>query len=186
MVVAEQLLEGGARLIQLRNKGANTRELYQQAVDLVRLCRSRKCKVIINDRADVAWLARAQGVHVGQEDLGVKLCRKILGPDRIIGISTHNLEQARQAERTAASYVAVGPIFPTGTKDRPAPVVGLAGLREIRKVVSKPIVAIGGITRETAAEVIAAGADAVAVISDILKAPNISERTAEYITLLGK
>jgi thiamine-phosphate pyrophosphorylase len=186
VTAAEQLFDGGVRLIQLRNKQANTREFYDQAVELARLARRRKCKLIVNDRADVAWLARAHGVHVGQEDLSVKLARKILGPEKIIGISTHNLEQALAAEKTTATYIAVGPIFETKTKEKPSPVVGLAGLKAIRQETSKPIVAIGGITLENAVDAMAAGADAVAVISDLLAAQDIAKRAGEFVARLGK
>jgi thiamine-phosphate pyrophosphorylase len=186
VTAAEQLFDSGVRLIQLRNKRASTREFYDQAVELVRLARRRKCKLIVNDRADVAWLARAHGVHVGQEDLSVKLARKILGPEKIVGISTHNLEQALAADKTTANYIAVGPIFETKTKEKPSPVVGLAGLKAIRLEISKPIVAIGGITLENAVDVMAAGADAVAVISDLLGARDIAKRAGEFIARLGK
>ncbi len=179
--IAEALIAGGARFIQLRNKNTTSRELLAQAVELERLCRQRKTRLIINDRADVAWLSRAQGVHLGQHDLSVKQARKILGPKKIVGLSTHNGEQAREANKTTATYVAVGPIFPTKTKTNPDAVVGLTGLREIRERVSKPMVAIGGITAENAREVLDAGADSVAVISDLLSAPDIAERTRIFL-----
>lgn len=182
--MAEQLIEGGARLIQLRNKAASSRELLSEAQALLRLARQRKVRVIINDRADVTWLARAHGVHLGQTDLNVRQVRKILGPKKIVGISTHSLEQALIAAKTTASYIAMGPIFSTRTKENPDPEVGLEGLREVRKHIAKPLVAIGGITLERTPEVMAAGADAVAVISDLLQAENIAERTRQFVQCL--
>jgi thiamine-phosphate pyrophosphorylase len=185
-LMAEQQLDGGARWLQLRNKTASSRELLMQATELVRLARKRKARVVVNDRADVAWLAHASGVHVGQSDLSVRQVRKILGPKKIVGVSTHGMEQALVAAKTTASYIAVGPIFPTRSKVNADPAIGLETLREIRRHVTKPIVAIGGISLETAAEVIAAGADSVAVISDLLCAKDIAERTRQFIRLLGK
>lgn len=184
--MAGQLIDGGARWIQLRNKIATSRELLTQAVCVVRLARAKRTKIIINDRADVAWLAHAHGVHVGQSDLNVRQVRKILGPQKIVGVSTHNLVQALAAAKTTASYIAVGPIFPTQTKLQADPVVGLLALKEIRQRVSKPIVAIGGIKLENARDVIAAGADAVAVIRDVLQAKDIAKRTQEFIRILEK
>ncbi len=186
LTLAQQLIDAGVRLIQLRSKEASSRDFLSQAVDLVRLARKHKVRIIINDRADVAWLSKAQGVHVGQTDLSVRQVRKILGPRKIVGISTHNEQQALAAQRTTASYLAYGPIFPTSTKSQPDRVVGLDGLRRIRTMVSKPLVAIGGITLENALEVIEAGADAVAVIADVLKAPDVMKRASEFIRILEK
>lgn len=186
LTIAEQLLKGGARLIQYRNKSASSRELLSETVRLIRLAGPNKGRIIVNDRADVAWLARAHGVHVGQSDLNVRQVRKILGPRKIVGVSTHHLEQALAAAKTSATYIAVGPIFPTTTKLNPDPVIGLEGLREIRKQVTRSIVAIGGITCENAGDVIAAGADSVAVSSHLLRAEDISERTRLLVRLLGK
>jgi len=186
LTIAEQLLKGGARLIQYRNKSASSRELLSETMRLIRLAGPNKGRVIVNDRADVAWLARAHGVHVGQSDLNVRQVRKIVGPRKIVGVSTHHLEQALVAAKTSATYIAVGPIFPTTTKQNPDPVIGLEGLREIRKHVAKPIVAIGGITSENAGDVIAAGADSVAVSSHLLRAEDITARTRLLVRLLGR
>ena len=186
LTIAGRLLEGGARLIQYRNKTASSRQLLSDVSTLVQTARPWKAHVVVNDRADVAWLGHAHGVHVGQDDLSVPQARKILGPRKMIGISTHGLDQALEAAKTSATYIAVGPIFSTTSKKNPDPAVGLEGLREIRPYLIQPIVAIGGITVENAAEVIAAGANSVAVISDLLRADDISGRTRRFIRILGK
>ena len=141
---------------------------------------------MVNDRPDIAVLAGATGVHVGQEDLEVEQARELVSAEKWVGVSTHNIEQFRRAARTSADYVAVGPIFATGSKANPDPVVGTDLLRRVRGFTEKPIVAIGGITVETAASVIEAGADCVAVISDILRAPDRARRTRQYLELLGR
>jgi thiamine-phosphate pyrophosphorylase len=186
LTIAGRLLKGGARWIQYRNKSAASREMLADVTTLVGAARAMRARVVVNDRADVAWLARAHGVHVGQSDLNVQQVRKILGPQKMVGISTHGLDQALAAANTSATYIALGPIFPTTTKKNSEPVVGLEGLREIRKYVAAPIVAIGGITPDNAGDVIAAGADSVAVISDLLRAEDISERTRLFLRVLGK
>ncbi|MFQ5926563.1 MAG: thiamine phosphate synthase, partial [Terriglobia bacterium] len=142
--------------------------------------------VVVNDRADVAWLAGAAGVHLGQQDLPVAAARALLGPERLIGVSTHTFTQVEAADATLADYVAFGPIFPTGTKVDAEPTVGLERLREIRARVQKPLVAIGGITPANAAQVLAAGADAVAVISGWMQAQDIPQRLAEFRHALGR
>jgi thiamine-phosphate pyrophosphorylase len=130
--------------------------------------------LIMNDRADLALAAEFDGVHVGQDDLSPESVRRIIGPDRWLGVSTHNSEQLAEADKTSADYLAIGPIFATSSKDRPDPVVGLEGVRRARQLTRKPLVAIGGITRANAASVIEAGADSVAVISDLLLDPRKS------------
>jgi len=131
-------------------------------------------RLIMNDRADLCLAADFDGVHVGQEDLSPESVRGIIGPDRWLGVSTHNPEQLREADLTSADYLAIGPVFATSSKDRPDPVVGLEGVRRARQLTRKPLVAIGGITRANAAAVIGAGADSVAVISDLLRDPRKS------------
>jgi thiamine-phosphate pyrophosphorylase len=142
------------------------RELKKHVGDSVRL--------IMNDRADLCLAANFDGVHVGQDDLSPESVRKIIGSDRWLGVSTHNPEQLREADLTSADYVAIGPVFATSSKENPDPVVGLDGLRRARELTRKPLVAIGGITRANAASVIEAGADSVAVISDLLREPRKS------------
>ncbi|MEP7337548.1 MAG: thiamine phosphate synthase [Acidobacteriota bacterium] len=192
--IVRMMLAGGARLIQLRDKDASARELLDAARKCLLLTQAAGAKLIINDRVDVALTANADGVHLGQEDLSVQEAREILGEDKIIGISTHSSDQFRAALETSADYIAVGPIFPTKTKENPAPVVGLDLVREARKLTDRPIVAIGGITLERAAEVMAAGADSVAVISalypfaeirDFFTKPDITGCVAEFLKVLG-
>jgi thiamine-phosphate pyrophosphorylase len=139
----------------------------------------------VNDRPDTAVLSEAGGVHVGQEDLSVEQARAVVGPERWVGVSTHSEEQFRAATETTADYIAVGPVFATKTKENPDPVVGLEFLQKMRPLTAKPIVAIGGITLERSAEVIAAGADSVAVISDILLAAEPAQRATEFLKILG-
>ncbi len=176
---ARMLIDGGVRLLQVRNKNAAAGELLSQVERILALA-PPDARILVNDRVDVAQLGGAAGVHLGQTDLPVQEARRILGPERIVGLSTHNLEQALQADRLPADYIAVGPIFSTSTKAKPDPVVGLAALSDICKSVHKPVVAIGGITAENAGRVFHAGARSVAVISDLLKAPNIHERLRQY------
>ena len=179
--IATKLVDAGVRLLQFRAKALPAREYLQTATQLARITRSAGLTFFVNDRPDIAYLAQADGVHVGQEDLSVEQARSIVGPDRWVGVSTHNREQFVQAAATSADYVAIGPIFATTSKANPDPVVGLDLLRDLRPLTKKPIVAIGGIRLEHAAEVIEAGADSVAVISDILKAPNPTQRARQFI-----
>ncbi len=180
-----KLADAGVRLLQYRNKAASSRELLEQSKRCSELLAPRRVTFIVNDRADVAILAGASGVHVGQDDLGVEGARALVGAERLVGVSTHNREQFRQAAAGSADYIAVGPIFSTSTKANPDPVVGTGFIREVRRLTDKPIVAIGGITLERAAEIVEAGADSVAVIGDILRATDPAERAHQYIELLG-
>jgi thiamine-phosphate pyrophosphorylase len=175
---AEALAAGGCTLLQYRNKSGNARVMLEQARELRRLCRTGvsdlHVRLIMNDRADLCLAAEFEGVHVGQEDLLPESVRGIIGPDRWLGVSTHNPEQMREADLTSADYLAIGPVFSTSSKVKPDPVVGLEGVRRARALTRKPLVAIGGITRANAASVIEAGADSVAVISDLLREPRKS------------
>lgn len=181
---AQKLVAAGVRLLQYRNKTASSRELFESSRRLSALFIPQGATFFVNDRADVASLAGASGVHVGQADLGVEQARSVIGTQKLVGVSTHNLEQFRTAAATSADYIAVGPVFSTSTKANPDPVVGTDFIRQVRALTDKPIVAIGGITLERAAEVINAGADSVAVISDILLAPDPGQRARQYIDLL--
>ena len=181
---AEKLAAAGVRLLQYRNKRASARELFESSKRLSALLMPQGVTFVVNDRADVALAAEASGVHVGQEDLGAEAARSVIGDGKLLGVSTHNLEQFKQAAATSADYVAVGPVFSTSTKANPDPVVGIELIRQVRSLTDKPIVAIGGITLERAAEVIQAGADSVAVISDILLAPDAGKRARQYVELL--
>jgi thiamine-phosphate pyrophosphorylase len=178
---AASLAEAGVRLLQYRHKTASARQLFERSRALARELRPRGIRFVVNDRADVAALAQADGVHVGQDDLEAESARRLVGPQKWVGVSTHTLEQFREAARTSADYLAVGPIFSTSSKANPDPVVGLELLRQVRGLTQKPIVAIGGISLERAAEVLEAGADSVAVISGILSAPNLAERARQYL-----
>jgi thiamine-phosphate pyrophosphorylase len=182
---AEKLVDAGVRLVQYRNKGASARELFERSKRLSALLVPAGVTFIVNDRADVASAAEASGVHVGQEDLGAEAARSVVGTGKLLGVSTHNLDQFKDAAGTSADYVAVGPVFSTSTKANPDPVVGIELIRQVRVLTDKPIVAIGGITLDRAAEVIEAGADSVAVVSDVLLAPDPGQRVRQYIELLG-
>jgi thiamine-phosphate pyrophosphorylase len=161
----ELLSRGGATLIQLREKHMPAREFYEQAKNAVR----PGVQLIINDRVDLALAVGAHGVHLGQDDMPPDAARKLLGPNAVIGYSTHNIEQAIAATKLPIDYLAIGPIFATTTKGDTAPVLGLDGLRAVRHAIGAfPLVAIGGITHANARDVIAAGADSVAVISALL------------------
>ena len=170
---AEELAAGGCALLQYRNKSGNARAMLEQARELKKHLRD-SVRLIMNDRADLCLAAEFDGVHVGQEDLSPESVREIIGRDRWLGVSTHNPEQLSEADLSPADYLAIGPVFSTSSKEKPDPVVGLEGVRRARQLTRKPLVAIGGITRANAASVIEAGADSVAVISDLLREPRKS------------
>lgn len=201
LAAAEGLVSAGVTLIQYRNKSGSARQMLQQARGLkrclsvqgsqnlhpfgklragsvaqnaTRVGHPQAIRLIMNDRADLALAAGFDGVHIGQDDLSPESVRKIIGPDRWLGVSTHNPEQLAEADLTSADYLAIGPVFSTSSKENPDPVVGLEGVRRARQLTRKPLVAIGGITRANAASVIEAGADSVAVISDLLRDPGKS------------
>ena len=182
---AQELATAGVRLLQYRNKRASARELFETSKKLLLLLSPLGVSLVVNDRPDVAAVAGANGVHVGQEDLGVEEVRRVGGGEKLVGVSTHNLEQFERAAASSVDYIAVGPIFTTGTKSNLDPVVGTQFIREVRPLTDKPIVAIGGITLQRAPEIIESGADSVAVISDILRAPEPAARARQYIDLLG-
>lgn len=202
----QELVLGGCTLIQHRNKLGNARVMLEQARELKRdlgtwsagRLRSpsllegsprtgssgapQSVRLIMNDRADLCLAAEFDGVHVGQDDLSPGAVRAIIGPDRWLGVSTHNPDQLREADLTSADYLAIGPVFSTSSKQNPDPVVGLEGVRRARALTRKPLVAIGGITRGNAASVIEAGADSVAVISDLQGNPRKSAE--EFLRIL--
>jgi thiamine-phosphate pyrophosphorylase len=180
VTLATAILGGGARLVQIRHKEASSRTLIAEVEAILKIAPAG-VRVIVNDRADIARIAGAAGVHLGQEDLQPEAARRVLSSDQIIGISTHNLSQAVDADRTSADYIAAGPIFPTTTKKGTAPVLGLEKLREICSHVRKPVVAIGGITFESAREVFECGAASVAVIGDLLRHDDVTARTREWV-----
>ncbi len=178
---------GGATLVQLREKHLSPREFYDEAQRALRVARELGVRLIINDRADIALALHADGVHLGQNDLAPEAARRLLGEEAIIGFSTHSLEQAREAARLRVDYIAIGPIFNTSSKENPDPPVGLDRLIRVRQTVgSIPLIAIGGITRENAREVLDAGADAVALISALLTHPDeIGERTRALLQAIS-
>jgi thiamine-phosphate pyrophosphorylase len=181
--MARVLVDAGVRLIQLRDKRASARVVYEVARELNEKFSPRGVRVIVNDRPDIAALIGAGGVHVGQEDLPVEEARKICGAGCWVGVSTHNIEQFLEAERTSADYIAVGPIFATATKENPDPVVGLEFLRAARRLTQKPLVAIGGITIESAEAVYRAGADSLAVVRDLICAADPAKRAQDYFVI---
>ncbi|MGA9355549.1 MAG: thiamine phosphate synthase [Terriglobales bacterium] len=179
---AAELVAGGVTLLQYRNKSGSAREVLDQA----RALKGRigaHVKLIMNDRADLCLAADFDGSHIGQDDLSPESARRIIGPDRWLGVSTHNPAQLAEAGKTSADYLAIGPVFATSSKSNPDPVVGLEGVRRAREVTRKPLVAIGGITRANARSVIDAGADSVAVISDLIRDPRKSAE--EFLRVLG-
>jgi thiamine-phosphate pyrophosphorylase len=193
--IVKKMLTGRARMIQLRDKEASSRELLDAARACLIRTRKAKARLIVNDRVDVALTADADGVHLGQGDLPVEEAREILGKDKIIGLSTHSIEQFQAALETSADYIAVGPVYPTMTKENSDPVVGLELVREAKRLTDRPIVAIGGITHESSLEVIAAGADSVAVISalyptaglrDLSAKPDITGSVRNFIRTMRK
>ena len=182
--LARQLCAGGVRLLQLRVKQQPTRDFVSLATVVQRICRDSRCTLIINDRLDVALAVGADGVHLGQEDLPLAAARKIVGGEKIIGVSTHTAQQALSAEQAGADYIGFGPLFGTTTKTTGYTARGLGQLQEVRQQVRIPIVAIGGITAERAPAVLRAGADAVALISDIVLAPDIQYRVRTLLRQL--
>jgi thiamine-phosphate pyrophosphorylase len=171
---AASLLEGGAGILQIRHKAHWTRSFFDEARDVARLCREAGADLIVNDRADFAMLLDA-GLHLGQDDLPPRDARRLAGPDMVIGYSSHNLAQLSAAGGEPVDYVALGPIFVTGSKRNPDPVVGLEQLQHLRGLIEKPLVAIGGITLENAAQVLGAGADSIAIIAGLFPDPSSAQ-----------
>jgi len=164
---AAAFLEGGAGIVQIRHKGHWSRSIYDAAKEIARLCREAGATFIVNDRADIAMLLDA-GLHVGQDDLSPRDARKLMGPDPIVGFSSHNVDQLCAAGGEPVSYVAFGPVFGTRSKLQPDPVVGIEEVRRCRSLLEKSLVAIGGITLDNALEVLRAGADSLAVIAGLI------------------
>ena len=181
---ASAILEGGAGILQLRHKGLFSKEIFQKAREIAGLCRQAGAMFVVNDRADIARLLGA-ALHLGQDDLSPSDARLVLG-DGFIGFSTHNEAQLRAAAAEPVDYLALGPIFGTATKENPDPVVGIAELRRLRPLTARPLVAIGGITRENTRSVIEAGADSVAVIGDLFPEDgNIRGRVKEWVSVVA-
>ena len=180
VAIAGAALAGGADMIQLRDKTGNLRDLLPQARAIQSLCRSRGAVFIVNDRVDLALAADADGAHVGQEDLPAESARRLLGPRRLLGVSTHDLAQAEKARLAGADYLGFGPMFATGTKVTGYAPRGLEALCAVRRAVSLPILAIGGINLGNVGSVIEAGAMAPAVISAVVAAPDIGAAAADF------
>jgi len=181
---AEQLIDVGVRILQYRDKTGTPASILRTSQALAKTANKAGVSFFVNDRPDIAFLAHATGVHVGQDDLSVEQARAVVGPERLVGVSTHNREQFAKAAATSADYIAIGPIFATKSKVNPDPVVGVGLLRDLRAMTEKPIVAIGGIGLGQAEEVLRAGADSVAVISDILLAADPQERARQFVKKL--
>ena len=179
--LATQALAGGARLFQYRDKEASMREAYERASPLGALIRSQGGVFIVNDRCDLALAVDADGVHLGQDDFPLTMARAILGPNKIIGLSTHQPEQVVEGTAAGADYLGYGPIFKPGSKADHDPIVGTEGLRRVRPLTALPIFAIGGITLEQVPAVIAAGADGVAVISALAQADDVTKATRDFM-----
>lgn len=182
LAAAQELVAGGATLLQYRNKSGNARQMLEQARELRRTL-GVSVTLIMNDRADLCLAAGFDGVHFGQDDLSPDGARRVIGPNLILGMSTHNPEQVAAADQTSADYIAIGPVFATSSKANPDPMIGIDGVRAARTLTRKPLVAIGGITRAYCRSVMDAGADSVAVISDLLREPRKS--VEEFLRILG-
>lgn len=181
--VAREAVKGGATIIQFREKGKSTREILEMAMALHELLADREIPLIINDRLDIALAVGASGVHIGQDDMSLEVARRILGSERIIGVSARNLEEAVRAARGGADYLGVGPIFATSSKGDAGEPTGLKTLSDIKKTIDIPIVAIGGVSLDNVEAIIEAGADGVAVISAVAFAPEMRRASED---LLGK
>ena len=179
--IAEEWINAGVTLLQYRNKSGDASVMLAEARAIKEIALP-KIKLIMNDRADLCLAAEFDGVHVGQDDLLPESARKIVGQSRWLGVSTHNPEQIAEAERTSADYIAIGPVFATASKANPDPVVGLEGVRRARSLTRKQLVAIGGITRQNCRSVMDAGADSVAVISDLVREP--AKSVEEFLSIL--
>jgi len=183
VAAAAAFLEGGAGILQIRHKSHWSRDVFHAAREVGRLCRQAGAILVIDDRADFAMLLEA-GLHVGQDDLAPRDARRLIGSEALLGFSSHNVQQLCAAGGEPVDYVALGPVFATASKRNPDPVVGVEEVRRCRALIEKPLVAIGGITRENAAKVLRAGADSVAVISDLIPehatAKSLRERMEEW------
>jgi len=183
VAAAEQILEGGAKILQFRHKGFFSREVFAQLERVAGLCRDAGALFVVNDRADLAAITGA-ALHLGQDDLTPSSARKVVGPATLIGFSTHNERQLLAAAAEPANYLALGPIFGTASKQNPDPIVGIDELRRLRPLTDRALVAIGGITRSNAQAVLAAGADSVAIIGDLFSDNgSVRAHTQEWVSL---
>jgi thiamine-phosphate diphosphorylase len=180
--LARMMLEAGVRIMQLRLKDVPTRDFVAAARAISQVCHRRDAIFIVNDRVDITMLSDADGVHLGQNDLPLAQGRELLGPDKIIGVSTSNVDLARAAEAGGADYIGFGPMYPGGLKNIQQG-RGIEGLAQVRGVVKLPIVAIGGITEATVPEVLAAGGDAAAIITDVVKAADLAAKIKSILAI---
>ncbi len=174
------------KLLQYRHKGEFTRRHWEECCAIAKMAHEADALFIVNDRVDIVLMCGADGAHLGQNDLPADAARKLMGPSKIIGVSTHDPAQATAADALPVDYIAIGPIFATTTKDNPDPVVGLNGVSAARRATEKPLVAIGGITRDNAVSVLGAGADSVAIVRDLLTSGDAEQAAREFILLAGK
>jgi thiamine-phosphate pyrophosphorylase len=180
-----KLIDGGATFVQLRDKRSSPRQFYEQVVECVRIAHDKNVQIIINDRVDIALVAKADGVHLGQDDMPPERARLLLGETAIIGFSTHSIEQAKLAASLPIDYVAIGPIFATSTKENPDPLVGLDGLVAVKAAAgNRPVVAIGGINQANLRDIFDAGADSVAMIGAIFSAADQITSQMNHLTSL--
>jgi thiamine-phosphate pyrophosphorylase len=186
LALTRAVLAGGARLLQLRLKAATTHDFLATAEAMRELTAAARATFIVNDRADVASACGADGVHLGQDDVPITAARAMLGPDKIIGFSTHNETQLGAAQAAGANYLAFGPIFATTSKTNPDPVLGRDKIENVRRLTTGTLVAIGGITHDTARGILDAGADAIAVIAAIMRAKDVERATADLLALVSK
>ena len=184
--IVSAAVKGGATVVQLREKDCSTREFIEEALNIRDFLKTRNVPLIINDRLDVAQAAKADGVHLGQTDMPLEMARDILGDTMIIGISAESLQDAIEAENDGADYLGVSPIYATPTKTDTAPPLGIEGLRAVRKAVNLPLVGIGGLNRENAADVIRSGADGVAVVSAIVAAADPETAARELKKIIAE
>ncbi len=179
----EQAVTAGCRIVQYREKEKSTRDMVREAAEIADICKGRAV-FIVNDRIDVALAVDADGVHIGQDDMPFETARRLLGPDRIIGLTTHNVDESAEAERIGADYIGLSPIFKTSTKADAGPGCGLAMVKAVREAVSLPIVAIGGLSKENTGDVIAAGADMAVAISAVVKADDVASEVRAFIDII--
>ncbi len=184
--IVEAAIAGGVTVVQYREKGATTRRMVEEALGLRELCRRRGIPFIVNDRLDVALAVEADGIHVGQDDLPASLARRLIGRERILGVSAETPERAARAEAEGADYIGASPIFATPTKSDAPPPMGIAGLRLLSKAVAIPVVAIGGINRDNAASLIAAGATGVAAVSALVSAEDVESAARTLYALVAE
>ncbi len=179
----EHAVQAGCRIVQYREKNMSTREMVSEAAHIKKICDGRAV-FLVNDRIDVALAVDADGVHIGQDDMPFETARGLLGPEKVIGLTTHTVDESVAAERVGADYIGLSPIFNTSTKADAGPGCGLAMVKSVRKAVSLPIVAIGGLSKENTGDVIAAGADMAVAISAVVKADDVAGEVRSFIDII--